>query len=280
MKNILITGATSGIGLATAKELAKQGHNVFPVGRYPQKVRETVAILNTINPKTKGEGFVADLSSQAEIKKLAAEVKSKISRLDVLINNAGAYFSSQNFSADNIELTWATNHLGYFLLTHELLELLKTSSPARIVNVASHSHYKGKINFEDISLTKNWAGYKAYEQSKLGNVLFTIELAKKLEGTGISVNSLHPGVVSTEIAQKNAAWYVKLFWSLTRATLAISVEKGAETSVFLATSPEVEGVSGKYFDKKKHKWHSHFSQTPGLAEKCWQLSNKMTGLNW
>ncbi len=280
MKNILITGATSGIGLATAKELASQGHNIYIVGRNQERVNETIAELKRINPSSTGIGFIANVSSQQEVRKLAEEVKFKLNRLDVLINNAGAYFTDQRFSEDKIEMTWATNHLAYFLLTRLLIDFLKASGTARIVNVASHSHYKGKINFEDINLSNSWDGYKAYEQSKLGNVLFTMELAKKIAGTGVTVNVLHPGVVSTEIAQKNAAWYVKLFWSLTRLVVAVSVGKGAETSVYLAVSPEVEGVSGKYFDKKKHKWQSHFSQTEGLAERCWKLSCEMTDTEW
>ena len=280
MKNILITGATSGIGLATALELAKQGNTIHIVGRNQVRIDNTLKELLRINPTLKHSAFLADLSSQQAILSLAKDIIRQLPQLDVLINNAGAYFSEQNFSVDKIELTWSTNHLAYFLLTHELLPLLKSSAPARIVNVASHSHYKGKINFEDINLTNGWDGYKAYEQSKLANVLFTMELARKLVGTQITVNALHPGVVSTEIAQKNAAWYVKAFWSLARLTVAINVEKGAETSVYLATSPKVEGESGKYYDKCKHKWQSHFSQTPGLAEQCWELSCKMTNITW
>jgi NAD(P)-dependent dehydrogenase (short-subunit alcohol dehydrogenase family) len=279
MKNILLTGATSGIGLETARTLAKKENNLLIIGRDPVKITAVLNELKSIFPAGNHKGFTADLSSQGQIRKVVAEIQSSVSKIDVLINNAGAYFTDQQFSEDAIEMTWATNHLAYMLLTYELMPLLLKAEKARIVNVASHSHYKGQINFEDIALSKNWNGYKAYEQSKLGNVLFTLELAEKLKGTTISVNALHPGVVKTDIAIKNGAWYVRLFWGMVKNFIAITVEKGAETSIFLATSNDVEGQSGMYFDKCRQKWQSRFSQTPGLKEKCWELSCKQIGLD-
>ncbi len=282
MKTILITGSTSGIGFETAKALAKQGNSIFVVGRDKTKVNSTIDSLKTLFPQGNHLGFVANLSSHTQVRNLAQEVKSKCSQLDVLVNNAGAYYTEQQFSEDKIEMTWATNHLTYMLLVHELMDLLKAAPKARIVNVASHSHYNGKMNFDDISLSKKWNGYKAYEQSKLGNVLFTMELAERLKGTNITVNALHPGVVKTDIAIKNGAWYARLFWGLIKNFVAISIEQGAATSIFLASSPEVEGENGKYWDKCKHKWQSKFSQTPGLKEQCWAFSCKQLGLpeNW
>ena len=282
MKTILITGATSGIGFETAKNLAGQGHSIAIVGRDKARTEAVVSTLNQVNPKGNHQAFVANLSSQKQVRALAEQIKSKLTALDVLVNNAGTYFTEQTFSEEKIELTWATNHLAYMLLTYELLPLLKATPKARIVNVASHSHYKGKIHFDDISLSKSWNGYKAYEQSKLGNVLFTMELSERLKNSGITVNALHPGVVKTDIASKNGAWYAKLFWGLVKNIVAIPVEKGAATSIYLASSAEVEGISGQYFDKCKQKWQSRFSQTPGLKEQCWEFSCRQLGIpvNW
>ena len=160
-----------------------------------------------------------------------------------------------------------------------LLDLLKASAPARIVNVASHSHYSGKFNFDDINMQRGYSIMKAYERSKLGNVLFTLELAERLKGTGITANSLHPGVVKTGIADKHTGKLVQLAWRIFEwYQKAISVEEGAKTSIYLASSPEVEGETGKYYDLCKHKWHSKYSQTEGLKEKVWELSEKLTGL--
>lgn len=282
MKTILITGATSGIGFETAKSLAKQGHSIAIIGRDKVKTEAVITSLKQLNPEGNHLAFVANLGSQKQIREVAQQIKAKIKALDVLINNAGTYFTEQQFSEDQIELTWATNHLAYMLLSYELFPLLQAGSKARIVNVASHSHYKGKIHFEDISLSTGWNGYKAYEQSKLGNVLFTMQLAEKLKNSSITVNALHPGVVKTDIASKNGAWYAKLFWGLVKNLIAIPVEKGAATSIYLASSSEVEGISGQYFDKCKQKWQSRFSQTPGLKEQCWEFSCKQLGIpsNW
>lgn len=278
-KNILVTGATSGIGKETAIQLKKLGHSVHILGRNRAMVQQTLEMLNGLSGAT-SKGFVADLSNKKAIIEVAEEIKKTFTQLDVLINNAGAYFTHQELNEDGIEKTWATNHLSYFLLTHELFPLLEKSASARIVNVASHSHYGGKLHVDDLNLSKKWDGYKAYEQSKLGNVLFTMELAKRLGHRKITVNALHPGVVKTDIARKNASSFVSFFWTLVKNTIAIPVAKGAATSVFLAHSQEVDGQTGKYWDKSKHKWQSRYSQTPGLTEKCWEISVKQTGADW
>lgn len=279
-KNILITGATAGIGLETAKALAKQGANVYVHGRDAAKAQKAVDEIIHFS-KNKNVGFfTADLSSQKEVRRLADEVKAKLDRLDVLINNAGGVFQQRQLSVDGIEMTLANNHLSYFLLTHLLLDLLKKSAPSRIVNVASHSHYSGKFNFDDINMERGYSIMKAYERSKLGNVLFTMELAERLKGTGVTVNALHPGVVKTGIAGKNTGKLVVWAWKVFEIYQgAISPEEGAKTSVYLASSPEVEGESGKYYADSKHKWHSKYSQTEGLKEKLWEVSAKLTGLS-
>lgn len=277
-KNILITGATAGIGLETAKQLAKKGANVYIVGRNADKSKVAVEEIQTYSGNTNVHYFTADLSSQQEVRKLAAEINAKLDRLDILINNAGAVFQDLRYSADNIELTFATNHLSYFLLTHLLLDKLKTSAPARIINVASDSHYRGKIDFNDLYMTKGFQGLAAYERSKLGNVLFTVELAEKLKGTGVTVNALHPGRVKTDIGSKNTGLLYKLGWNFFKAFSSISIEKGAETSIYMAHSDEVKDISGKYFSECKAKEYSRYGKTPGLKEKLWEVSAQLTNL--
>jgi NAD(P)-dependent dehydrogenase (short-subunit alcohol dehydrogenase family) len=278
-KNVLITGSTAGIGLETAKALAKQGANVYIHGRNKEKAQKAVEEVIAASGNKNVFFFIADLSKQKEVRRLADEVKAKLDRLDVLINNAGGAFMKHELTEDGIETTFANNHLSYFLLTNLLLDLLKKSAPARIVNVASHSHYGGKIDFSDLNYTKNYRGYKAYENSKLGNVLFTLELAERLKGTGVTVNALHPGVVKTDIGAKHSNILISFGWNVLTAVTGISVAKGAETSVYLASSPEVEGESGKYYANSKHKWQSRYSQTEGLKEKLWEVSAKLTGLS-
>jgi NAD(P)-dependent dehydrogenase (short-subunit alcohol dehydrogenase family) len=277
-KNILITGATAGIGLETAKQLAKKGANIYIVGRSKEKSETAVAEIKKYSGNENVFYFVADLSSQKEVRQLSSDIKQKLSKLDVLINNAGATFQYLTYSADAIEMTFATNHLSYFLLTNLLLDLMKTSSPSRIINVASGSHYKGRIDFNDFYMTQNYQGLKAYERSKLCNVLYTLELAEQLKGTGVTVNALHPGRVKTDIGGKNSGLLFKLGWAVFKLISGISVEKGAETSVYLACSDDVKTISGKYFDECKIKEPSKYAQTEGLKEKLWAISTKLTGL--
>src|SRR5215207_6225037 len=201
-KIILITGATNGIGKAAALELAKQGNTVVIVGRNPAKTQATVEEIKQQSGNSAVEGLIADLSSLADVRRLADEFRQRHSRLDVLINNAGALFAERELTVDGYEMTFAVNHLAYFLLTNLLLDLLKASAPARIVNVASDAHKGMKINFDDLQLEKNYGGMMgpAYGQSKLANILFTYELARRLAGTGVTVNALHPGLVRTGFA--------------------------------------------------------------------------------
>ncbi len=278
-KNILITGASAGIGLETAKSLAKRGANIFIVARTFDKAKSAVEEIKKYSGNKNIDFFVADLSSQQEIRRLAEEVKVKLNKLDVLINNAGAAFQHFKLSADNIEMTFATNHLSYFLLTNLLLDLLKKSAPARIVIVASDSHYRGTLDFNNLNMSGNFNGLKAYEQSKLCNVLYTLELAEQLKGTGVTVNALHPGRVKTNIGSKNSGFLYKMGWTFFKLFLSVSIEKGAETSILLAYSDEVKDISGKYFADSRQKWHSRYSQTPGLAKQLWEVSEKLTKSN-
>ena len=277
-KNVLITGATAGIGLETAKSLAKKGANIYLVARTIDKAKSAVEEIKKYSGNDNIDFFIADLSSQQEVRRLAEEVKNRLKKLDVLINNAGATFQHFRLSEDNIEMSFATNHLSYFLLTNLLLDLLKNSAPARIVIVASHSHYRGTLDFDDLNMIRNFNGLKAYERSKLCNVLFTLELAERLKGSGVTINALHPGRVKTDIGIKNSGLIYKIGWTFFKIFASISIEKGAETSIYLADSEDVKNISGKYFFDKKPKWHSRYSQTPGLKEKLWEESEKLTSL--
>ncbi|MDX2001945.1 MAG: SDR family oxidoreductase [Chitinophagales bacterium] len=280
MKNkiCLITGGNAGIGKATAVGLAKQGAQVVIVSRSEEKAQQAVKDIIAQSNNQQVDYLIADLASQQSIRQLAAEFKSKYSQLHVLVNNAGAFFSEYGLTEDGIERQWAVNHLAPFLLTNLLLDVLKASAPARIVNVSSRAHYRGKIDFEDLNGTKNYDGFfKAYSQSKLANVLFTAELDRRLKGTGVTANSLHPGVVSTEIAQKNSSGWAYWGWTFLRPFM-VSTEQGAATSVFLASSPKVEGVSGKYFEKSKEKKPGKLAQDAALAKRLWEVSAQLTKL--
>lgn len=273
-RNVIITGGNAGIGLATSIALAKQGAKIYIVSRSKEKAEEAVKTIFAASGNKNVKYFLANLSSQQSIRQLASEIKNEISVVDVLINNAGGTFSDFTLSEDGLEMTIATNHFAYFLLTNLLLDRIKNSDYARIVNVASGSHYKGKIDFESFTKEKNYFIMKAYEQSKLSNVLFTNELADRLKGTQVTVNSLHPGFVKTHIGNKNATWYSDLFWSVATTLGAISVEDGAKTSVYLASSPEVKNTTGQYFDKCKEKKPAALALDKELGKKLWKKSEE------
>lgn len=275
-KNILITGATAGIGLETARQLAKTGANIYIVGRNNEKCTTAIENIKSFSDNANISFFTADLSSQKQVRKLAGEINATLPCLDILINNAGAVYQERGFSEDNIELTFATNHLSYFLLTHLLLDVMKKSSSARVINVSSGSHYKGKLDFNDLYMNSGYGGLKAYERSKLCNVLFTIALAEKLKDTGITVNALHPGRVKTDIGNKNSGLFYTFAWAVFTALSGISVEDGAKTSVYLATSNDVKDITGKYFDDCKVKEYSSYAKTPGMKEKLWEVSEELT----
>ena len=272
----LITGATNGIGRITARELAKRGATLVLVGRSPDKVNETVQALRNETGNEAVEGMVADLGSLEAIRGLAQAFKAKYPRLHVLINNAGAINGTRTLTRDGFETTFGVNHLAYFLLTHLLLDRLKESAPARIVNVASDGHRIGQIDFDDLQSQKKYDPLKVYCTSKLANVLFTYELARRLEGTGVTANTLHPGAVATGFAADNQTWFGFLV-KIGRPFL-MGPEKGAETSIYLAASPEVEGVTGKYFKKKKAVKSSKESYDTAVARRLWEVSEKLTGI--
>ncbi|WP_375456588.1 SDR family oxidoreductase [uncultured Methylobacterium sp.] len=275
----LVTGATSGIGYETALGLAKAGARVGIVGRDAVKVDACAASLRSTVPGAAIDGFVADLSSQAAIRRLAAEIGATYPRLDVLVNNAGAIFERRQTSADGFERTWALDHLGYVLLTLELLDLLKASgrpgAASRIVNVASAAHTRGRIAFDDLQSERSYGALRAYAQAKLGNVLFTYALARRLAGVPVTVNALHPGVVDTGFA-KNTGGAFGVAWSLIRPFLIRPVD-GAATSLHVAAAPQVEGVSGRYFAKRRESASSSYSRDEAVQERTWAISLEQVG---
>jgi NAD(P)-dependent dehydrogenase (short-subunit alcohol dehydrogenase family) len=274
-KVCVVTGATAGIGLVTAGELARRGARVIGVGRSSQRCDSAMRQIRQQTENAMVEYQVADLSSQAEIRRLAEVLRSSTPRLDVLLNNAGGIFLARQETADGLELTFALNHLAYFLLTNQLLDLLKSSGQARIVSVASAAHRGTGIHFDDLQGTSRYSGWGAYKQSKLANILFTRELARRLEGTGVTANALHPGFVKTEIFRAEGP----VAWLLRRAAFfALTPEQGAKTSVYLATSAEVEGASGEYFAKQRAVTPSPKARDNATARKLWDVSAELTGL--
>lgn len=281
-KTVLITGGNAGIGLATAVDLARQGAQVVIVSRNAEKGQAALKEIAAAASGPQPGMLQADLASFRQVRQLAADFLQQNDRLDVLINNAGAFFSEYGETEDGIERQFAINHLAPFLLTNLLLDKLKACAPSRIVNVASRAHYRGSMNFDDIGFKQNYDGFlKAYSQSKLANVLFTNELARRLEGTGVTANSLHPGVVSTSIAQKESKGIYRLGWALLRPFM-ITPEKGAQTTIFLASSPKVEGVTGKFFNKSKVQRASDEAYDEAydeaIANRLWELSEELVGI--
>jgi NAD(P)-dependent dehydrogenase (short-subunit alcohol dehydrogenase family) len=269
-KVCMVTGAASGIGAITAQALARQGAAVVLVDRDAEKGTVTVNQIKQQTSNSAVEFMCADLSAQEEIHQLVQQFRSHYQRPDVLVNNAGAMFAQRQETVDGIEMTFALNYLGYFLLTNLLLDTIKASAPARIVNVSSRSHARAQINFDDLQSRSDYQDLQAYAHSKLAIVLFTYELARRLEGTGVTVNALHPGVVATNFAMSNGG-IVGLVMRLFRLAF-ISPEQGAQTSIFLATSPEVEGITGKYFVKCKAIPSSPASYDAATASRLWQVS--------
>jgi NAD(P)-dependent dehydrogenase (short-subunit alcohol dehydrogenase family) len=276
-KICLITGATAGIGLETAKGIANKNIHVVLVGRSKGKCEQAIQYIKATNAGASLNYLICDLSSQKSVRQLAKDFLETYNRLNILINNAGAVFSELQYSEDEIEMQFAVNHLAPFLLTNLLLDILKESAPARIVNVSSHSHYRGKINFDDLYHTEKYWAMTVYEQSKLANVLFTYELDRMLEDTGVTVNALHPGVVDTTIGNTNSKGVVSFAWRVIRL-FGMSAADGAKTSIYLATSEEVATTSGKYFNKCKPKKSSRASFDKEAALKLWQISETLTKL--
>lgn len=276
-KTILITGATNGIGLETARGLAKTGAHLILVARDAAKGERVVAELKKATQNEQIDLLIADLSRQNSVRALATQVLERYPRLDVLVNNAGGVFNPRTITADGIETTWAVNHLAYFLLTHLLVERLKASAPARIVSVSSAAHFGGRIRLDDPEF-KN-GGYNAmgaYSQSKLANILFTKELARRLAGSGVTANCLHPGMVATGFGRSTMGWMGSIVGLAMR--FGLSPEQGAATSIYLATSPAVADVSGEYFADRKPARVDAKANDAELARKLWALSARQCGI--
>ena len=273
-KICLVTGATAGIGEATASGLASLGATVIVAGRNTERCSAAVERIKqgTKNPEV--AYLVADLSSQREVRRLAIEFKTRYPRLDVLVNNVGAINLARRSTVDGIELTFALNHLSYFLLTDLLIDLMISSAPARIVNVSSSSHRQTEMNLENLQGPGRYRGFRAYAQSKLGNVLFSYELARRLEGTGVTANALHPGVVATRFLANNGK--IGPLFSFLFGLRGISPEEGARTSVYLASSNEVEGVTGGYYEKSQAVRSADPSYDEDTAARLWEISAEMT----
>ncbi len=276
-KVCLITGATSGIGLVTAQALAQRGAHVVLVGRDATRGANSVEQIKHATGNDTVDLLLADLSSQADLNALAQTFRQRYERLDVLVNNAGALFTERQVSADGLEMTFALNHLGYFILTHRLLDILRASAPCRIINVASSAHQRGRIHLEDLQGEHTYGGWRAYCQSKLANIMFTYALAKRLQGTQITANTLHPGFVATRFGHNNSGLKAKFLRAA--QVLAINSEKGAETMIYLSSSPEVASVSGKYFVNKHDVPSSSRSYDEAIATALWQTSETMASLN-
>jgi retinol dehydrogenase-14 len=276
-KTVLVTGATSGIGLEASVELARMGAQVVMVGRDPGKTQAAVAEVQRRSGASTVESLLCDFSLQASIRRLADDFRARYQRLHVLINNAGTVYAQRTVTADGIEATFAVNHLGYFLLTNLLLDVIKASAPARIVNVASVGHYRGTMDFDDLGFERGYQIMRAYSRSKLGNVLFTQSLAKQLEGTGVTVNALHPGTVATNIWSGAPGW-AKPLLAVAKSLLMISPAQGGQTLVYLATSPEVEGKTGLYFEKNRPRTAAPLALDEALARRLWSESARLVGL--
>jgi NAD(P)-dependent dehydrogenase (short-subunit alcohol dehydrogenase family) len=276
-KICLVTGGTNGIGKAAAQALAQMGATVVIVGRDAQKTRQVSEEIKSASGSQNVDYLLADLSSQRDVRRLAGEFKRKYPHLHVLLNNAGGTFATRQLSVDGIEMTFALNHLAYYLLTNLLLDTLKDSAPARIINVASDAHSRGKIDFANLQGERYYSGFGPYGNSKLANILFTTELAQRLEGTGVTVNALHPGLTSTGFGQNNPGFLMKIMGAVI-PLIARSPEKGAKTSIYLASSPEVQSITGKYFVDCKVTQPAPQAADRVVARKLWNVSAEIVHL--
>ena len=275
-KTVLITGGTGGIGRAAAIRLAAMGARVGITGRDRARAEKAAATIARESGNPAVDVFVADMSSQAELRRLAGEVLAAYPRLDVLLNNVGGFWAHRHVTADGLEHTFALNHLAPFLLTSLLLDRLIASAPARIVTVSSGAQSMGKIDFDDLMGERKYSGQAAYNQSKLANVMFTYELSRRLEGTGVTATALHPGVTSTAFGAEDTA----RGWGPIIAVMRLfmkSPERGADTAVYLASSPEAEGVSGRYFADRKARESHKSSYDTATTARLWQVSADLVG---
>jgi len=275
-KVCLVTGATNGIGLEAAKALASQGATVVVAGRDKGRLETALIQVRQAVPDAKVESLQADFTSLKDVHALAEAFRARYPRLDVLLNNAGLVLHERQVTKDGFEATLGINHLAPFLLTHLLLDVLKASGPARVVNVSSEAHRYGKFDFNDLQSERSYAMMRVYGTSKLANILFTQALARRLKGSRVTTNSLHPGVVRTGFGHNTEGWMRLAVQAL--GLFFLTAEQGARTSVYLASSPEVEGVSGQYFIKCRPKKPSWDARDEQLAERLWQVSEQLTGV--
>jgi retinol dehydrogenase-14 len=275
-RTVVVTGGSGGIGRATALGLARMGADLAIIGRDRGRSEDAAREV-----RAAGGGrvdlFIADLSSQSEVRELAEEILQSLSRIHVLINNVGGYFDTRHVTADGLERTFALNHLAPFLLTSLLLEKLKQSASARVVTVSSHAQAAGRIDFNDLQGERSYSGARAYSQSKLANVLFSYELARRLKGTSVTSNALHPGVVSTSFGAEDPATVQRIFIPFLRAFMK-NPAQGAATSIHLASAPDLEQVTGRYFANSKLKRSSKLSYDVAIAARLWQVSGDLVGL--
>jgi NAD(P)-dependent dehydrogenase (short-subunit alcohol dehydrogenase family) len=277
-KICLITGATSGIGKAAATILAAQGLELVLVGRNPLKLESTAREIRDKTGSDSTHALLADFSDLTQVRQVAEQFQRQLPRLDILINNAGAYFNRRHTTRYGVEKTFLVNHLAPFLLTNLLLDHLQKSISARIINVSSAAHYNAHLDLNDLNLDRFYFGYAAYGRSKLANVLFTYELARRWKDARIAVNALHPGRVGTDIFKTDFSVFGGLLkWVIER--ISLTPEEGADNTVYLATSAEVEGVTGKYFVKREAVPSSPLSYDEGLARQLWEISERITGLS-
>jgi NAD(P)-dependent dehydrogenase (short-subunit alcohol dehydrogenase family) len=264
---VLVTGATSGLGQATALDLARMGMHVLVHGRNPELGEKVVREIRRATGNEQVELVLADLASQRQIHQLAEQVRENYDRLDVLVHNAGVYMGRRQLTADGLETTFAVNHLVPFLLTHLLLDRLKRSAPSRIVTVSSTTHQSiTRVEWNNLQGEKRYDAYTAYALSKLGNILFTYALAERLQDAGVTANTLHPGTVNTKLLRAGFGGY------------GISPQEGAETPVYLAASPEVEGITGKYFVHRQPVSSSPLTYDRDVRDRLWRISEELTHL--
>jgi len=276
-KSVLVTGGTGGIGKATATGLAALGARVGITGRDPARAEAAAAGIRAASGSPAVDSFAADLSVQAGVRRLAAQVLDTYPRLDVLVNNAGGFWAHRRVTADGLEHTFALNHLAPFLLTSLLLDRLTASAPTRIITVSSGAHARGRIDFDDLQGERNYSGQRAYSQSKLANVMFTYELARRLDGAAVTATVLHPGVVRTSFGAEDQATYLAVMIGVARLFMKTPAQ-GAGTSIYLASSPEVEGITGRYFVNRKPKTSSKASYDTAAAARLWQVSADLTDI--
>jgi len=277
-KVILVTGATNGIGKVTARELARMGATVIVAGRNAAKTEQTAQEIKAETGNNRVDHAIADLSLMSGVRSLAEQVQNRYERLDVLLNNAGGIFNERQTTVEGLEQTFALNHMNYFLLTHLLLDLLKLSAPARVINVASDAHRSARaLDLDELQNPRRYVGFMAYSRSKLANIMFTYELARRLVGTGITANTLHPGAVSTGFGMNNKGLLNQLMFR-TFQMFAMPDEQGAQTSIYLASSPDVTHVSGRYFSKSAPVASSEASYDEEAQHQLWALSERIAGI--